>query len=480
VQLEGKRVELHLVDLFGHFGSSDDNLEGEALSESVSLRSTEAHVDGMLSSRGREVGVYSHGDGELEGLVARNVEGDINSDGLNGHVGLFISVLGIIHTEEASLLPGPLSSVLDLNLSEGSLSREDSHDSSVVLVDGLGTFVFPLTTAFAPVFVGTTHHSHELLAHSHHVLGFAFGSFVSHKLFHHIGGVESVLFALSLHLGTHLRVHELTHHFHGVEGRLLFRFLLFGGLLLLFLLLSLVVLAVSSHFLTTFGGHELFHHLAHHASAFAISHRLFPVFALLDPFGHLVELFLDLLDGHIVTSFLGHLMNFLSGDVLLVDELLEELHVSHGTVVGTSRFPVVLDVLTVSLLLHEFEFGLESVEGKFGSSSDRHGVELLGSHALGFHEFVHNHHPLLVVTVTSMVTPTTGTSTAASPRTLTVSTRLVLSVVVVLRRSLVLLLSFSGKNGNHHTRDFLRVSDLEEGVRVLDSLLADGAEVEVF
>jgi hypothetical protein len=83
--------------------------------------------------------------------------------------------------------------------------------------------------------------------------------------------------------------------------------------------------------------------------------------------------------------------------------------------------------------------------------------------------------------MTSMATtPATGTSTAASPRTLTASTRLMLSVVVMLRRSLVLLLSFSGKNGDHHTGDFIRVSDLEESVRVLYSLLTDGAEVEVF
>jgi len=104
-------------------------------------------------------------------------------------------------------------------------------------------------------------------------------------------------------------------------------------------------------------------------------------------------------------------------------------------------------------------------------------VEFLGVHALRLHELVHYHHPLLVVTVA--MAPTT--STAASPRTLvSVSTRVVMSVVEALRRSLVLLLfSLSGKHSDHDGRHFIRVADLKESVGMLPSLFADGAEVEV-
>lgn len=195
VQLEGKSVELHLVDLFGNFGSSNDHLEGEAFSEGVSLRSAEAHVYLVLVSRGREATVDGEGNGELEGLVSSDVEGDLNSYWLNRHVGLFISMLGVVHAKEASLLPRPLGSVLDFDLSKLGLSGEDGHGVFVVVVDGLSAFVLPLSAAFA------AHHSHELLAHSHHVLGGALFIGVStHELLHHFSRVESVLRALGFHV----------------------------------------------------------------------------------------------------------------------------------------------------------------------------------------------------------------------------------------------------------------------------------------
>jgi len=298
VQLEGKSVEGHLVDWLGNFRSSDHNLEGEALSEGVSMRSSEAHMDLVFGGRGGEVSMDGEGDSQLEGLVASNSEGDINSDGLDRHVGLFVSLLGVIKSEEASLLPGPLSSVLDLNFSKGSLSRHDVHDLLVVLVNGLSAFVLPLAAALA-----FTHHSHEFLAHSHHVFGLAFGGLVAHELLHHLSRVESRLFALSLHVGAHLRVHKLVHHLHGVEGLgLLFRLRL---LLLLSLLALLLGAELGLHHFSELRIHEFLHHLSHHAAALAFSHLLFPVFALLNPLGHLVELLLDLLDAHLVASFLG-------------------------------------------------------------------------------------------------------------------------------------------------------------------------------
>lgn len=280
VQLEGKSVEGHLVDWLGNFGSSDHNLEGEALSESVSMRSTEAHVDVVLSGRGGEVSMDGEGDSQLEGLVASDSEGDIDSDGLNRHVGLFISLLGIIQAEEASLLPGPLSSVLDLNFGKGSLSRHDVHDLLVVLVNGLSAFVLPLTTALA-----FTHHSHEFLTHSHHVFGLAFGSLVTHELLHHLFGVESRLFALGFHVSATLGVHELVHHLHRVEGLgLFFRLLLLSGLLFSLLLGA----EFGLHLFSELRIHEFLHHFSHHAAALAFSHLLFPLLALLDPLGHLL------------------------------------------------------------------------------------------------------------------------------------------------------------------------------------------------
>lgn len=297
MQLEGKSVEGHLVDRLGDFRSSDYNLEGEALSKSVAMRSTEAHVDLVLSSRGREVSIDSEGDSELEGLVASNIEGDINSDGLNRHVGLLISLLGVIKSKEASLLPRPLSTVLDLNFSEGSLSRHDVHDLFVVLVNGLSTFVLPLTTALA-----FTHHAHELLAHSHHVFRLAFSGLVAHELLHHLSRVEARLLTLSFHVSTHLRVHELVHHLHWVKGLgLLFRLRLLSRLLF-----SLFLLAteLGFHHLSELGIHEFLHHLSHHAATLAFSHLLLPFFALFDPLRHLVKLLLDLLNAHLVSSFL--------------------------------------------------------------------------------------------------------------------------------------------------------------------------------
>lgn len=317
VQLEGKSIEGHLVDWLGNFRSSDHHLEGEALSKSVAMRATEAHVDLVLSSRGWEVSMDCEGDSQLEGLVASDSEGDINSDGLDRHVGLFVSVLGIIKSEEASLLPRPLSTVLDLNFSKGSLSRHDVHDLLVVLVNSLGAFVLPFTTALA-----FTHHTHELLAHSHHVFGLAFSSLVAHELLHHLSRVKSRLFALGFHVSTHLRVHKLVHHLHGVESLgLLFRLRLLSGLLFsLFLLLGT---ELGFHHLSELRVHEFLHHLSHHATALAFSHLLLPVFALLNPLRHLVELLLDLLNAHLVSSFLRQLVDLNSSDVLLLDELLE-------------------------------------------------------------------------------------------------------------------------------------------------------------
>jgi len=191
----------------------------------------------------------------------------------------------------------------------------------VVLVNGLSAFVLPFTTALA-----FTHHSHELLAHSHHVFGLAFSSLVTHELLHHLFRVESRLFALSFHVSAKLRVHKLVHHLHGIKGLgLLLRLLLLSRLLFsLFLLLSLLLGAeLGFHHFSKLRIHEFLHHLSHHAATLAFSHLLFPILALLDPFGHLFELLLDLFNAHLVSSFLRQLVDLNSSDVLLLDELLE-------------------------------------------------------------------------------------------------------------------------------------------------------------
>lgn len=160
------------------------------------------------------------------------------------------------------------------------------------------------------------------------------------------------------------------------------RLLLFGLLSLLFLFrLFALATTFGFHLFAALGGHELFHAFAHHAahvalaaftaghllehffhaSAVAAGHLLFPDLAHLDPLGHLGELLLDDLNAHLVSSFLRELVDLFGGDVLFLDELLEELEPRQGAtrILTSVLLPVVFSVFTVSNLLHVVELGLK-------------------------------------------------------------------------------------------------------------------------
>lgn len=128
---------------------ADFNLEGQRLAERVAMRAAESHLDFMNVVRGEGMTVNLDGDLQFDGLVSleRPVHGQV--DGF-ARQALQLSLLS--HTEENTVLPGPLSTVANFYGNHEHLSREDLKLVARHSND-LGTLELPwlLTTLAATV-----------------------------------------------------------------------------------------------------------------------------------------------------------------------------------------------------------------------------------------------------------------------------------------------------------------------------------------
>lgn len=193
VQLESQGVELHLVDLSARVGKA--HLEGDSVAESVSMGTAETEVNVVDFTIGDTVVVYLERHFDLELLLASDSESDWHVDHLDReHGGFFLALLGVIHAEEDTSFPRPVSAVLDPYLLEDSLTGSNI----VYLLCGLGpangTLLLPLATATTPLVlaVALAEHLGELV----------------------VGELEAVFFKLLLDLFSlnALGIHESFEH----------------------------------------------------------------------------------------------------------------------------------------------------------------------------------------------------------------------------------------------------------------------------
>jgi len=314
-------VELHLVDLLIGFNA---NFESDALTEGVSVRSTEAHVDQVFLFAGHELVVDLQRNGKFDGLVSSNRVGDRNVRNLNGH-GFGVTFTRIVHTEEATLFPGPLSAIQGFKFSKGGLAGLDDKDFIMLALEN-GAFGFPGTlsvTSLEEVFNGAFWEiESSVLGKLGHILGFE--TLGLHELLHAVSPAAFrpilavlapvVAFAL-LHLFTHvfeelhLRLDDIDGH---VDATLLGKVsdLLRGDILFF---------------------HELGYNFEPSTRAEAVAARsaVFLLFAF-GVFLKSLHFFLDDLKRHVDSSVLSHLLDVLRSCVLLLHELVENFHPGLG------------------------------------------------------------------------------------------------------------------------------------------------------
>lgn len=127
---------------------ADFDLESQRLAERVTMRAAEGHCDLVNLVGGESMSVDLDRDLQLEGLAS--LEGSVHGH-VNGFAGQALQLSLISHTEENTVLPGPLSAVADLDGNHEHLSRVD-FELVARHSDDLGTLELPgLLATFAAV-----------------------------------------------------------------------------------------------------------------------------------------------------------------------------------------------------------------------------------------------------------------------------------------------------------------------------------------
>ena len=152
VQLESQLEGLELIDfvLVGdHVDRGGIHLhpERDALTESVSMWAAEAEVQ-VMHAAVEGLSVCREWHSQLELVESHHAGGDRHTDGLDWEKASgFIAFSGVVVSEVALVLPGPLGAILDFDLSEEGLPGCQHKDSFSSLADEDGAFLLPFAVS---------------------------------------------------------------------------------------------------------------------------------------------------------------------------------------------------------------------------------------------------------------------------------------------------------------------------------------------